>query len=454
MESASLSLIPILQSVNAPCSLNHAAAMFERGNGTNFSQGTFSSSTWDCQDIDWVFNSTSDCKDIDWVFNSPENFLYCLSLPSLLLENQEGLISPDDQGLLAGELDIVEKNDLGAVIVTNITGCFKGYIRTCQNEPLCSEAYGKLKIDDHCQNFLSSTDSFPISSNGSHGTEDCIDALCKSITATASTDIIGIGVFISYFLQAGCALSAFAVPILWDFGLYYVVLFAFRYKDGYIKARERAFRIHQRQTKHRDRLIPPLVEFHKTQCFFMFAVQVSAIASLNARLFGATSLQQLRNNYCVVTVLAFGGFVPITFVLLELRRLHQNSWYMLVISALTVAMSAATFHTASKSKLAAMDLSPLQGTSYMGCGLANPDKGNSSHPHYGAVEIFNSLEWSFGQIMALVVWMPPIAEYIVMELEGLAEGSAYRIPRDWTLTPRKSEQTKFEGTNLALTSRH
>ena len=254
----------------------------------------------------------------------------------------------------------------------------------------------------------------------------------------------------------------------------------------------------------------------------MFAVQVSAIASLNARLFGATSLQQLRNNYCVVTVLAFGGFVPITFVLLELRRLHQNSWYMLVISALTVAMSAATFHTASKSKLAAMDLSPLQGTSYMGCGLANPvgfclnhgcrqyasdnglgqrcafmlslgvilvlfmehcqvhkwprisrismacqsrfstsgremffsclsfivitfhflifgrylkdltvfarySIGNSSHPHYGAVEIFNSLEWSFGQIMALVVWMPPIAEYIVMELGKFNPGDTDHI---------------------------
>ena len=181
MDNTSLSTISVLQSVNAPCSLSHAAAIFERSNGTKSLHGTF-------------LNSTSDCQDIDWVFDSPDNFLNCLSLPSLLLKIQEGLISPDDQGLLAGELDIVDKNDLGANIVTDITDCFKGYIQTCQNDPFCGEAYDVLKVDDHCQNFLSSKDSFPISSNGSHGTRDCMDSLCKSITATASTDIVGIGV--------------------------------------------------------------------------------------------------------------------------------------------------------------------------------------------------------------------------------------------------------------------
>lgn len=177
MDSASLSN----DSVNAPCSLSHAAAIFERSNKTNSLHGTF-------------FNSTSLCQDIDLVFNSPDNFLDCLSLPSLLLNIQEGLISPDDQGLLAGELDFVEKKDLGASIVTDITDCFKGYIRTCRNDPFCGEAYDNLKVDDHCQNFLSSKVSFPISSNGSYGTQDCIDSLCKSIIATASTDIVGIGV--------------------------------------------------------------------------------------------------------------------------------------------------------------------------------------------------------------------------------------------------------------------
>lgn len=319
-----------------------------------------------------------------------------------------------------------------------------------------------------------------------------------------------IQVFISYFIQAGFALGAFSLLILWDFGLYYLLLSIFWYKLGYQKARQRAFDLSERQFKHLERLIPALVEFHKTQCFFMFAVQVSALASMKARLFGATSLQQLQNNYCVITVLAFGGFVPITFILFELRMLHQKSWYMLFLSSLSVAMSAATYFTASTSELSAEDIS-TQGTTYDGCGLANPTSfcitngcerygsqhglgqvgafilsllvilglflehchverwpgvksiwrrfssklgktgteiasgcvgfmivvfhfvffgeylqdlsvfarfsiGNVRYKNYGAVNIFNSYDWSFGQIVALVVWLPPICEYIVLEL--------------------------------------
>ena len=323
----------------------------------------------------------------------------------------------------------------------------------------------------------------------------------------------GMQVFISYFIQAGFALGAFSLLVLWDFGLYYLLLCVFWYKLGYNKARQRAFDLSESQTKHLERLIPALVEFHKTQCFFMFAVQVSAMASMKARLFEATSLQQLQNNYCVITVLAFGGFVPITFILFELRTLHQKSWYMLFLSALSVGMSAATYYTARNFELSGKDIS-TQGTTYTGCGLANPTTfcltngcekygshtglgqegafilsllvilvfflehchverwpgfktvwqmfssrfgktgkeilfgclgiivvifhfvffgeylqdlsvfarysiGNVKYKNYGAVALFNSYDWSFGQIVALVVWLPPICEYIVLELGRL-----------------------------------
>ena len=367
--------------------------------------------------------------------------------------------------------------------------------------------------------------TFPIATSDGHGTLDCVNAICSAITADASTGIVGIGVrvsgsiscvlaktvvqvFISYFIQAGFALGAFSLLILWDFGLYYLLLCVFCHKLGYQKARQRAFDLSERQLKHLERLIPALVEFHKTQCFFMFAVQVSALASMKARLLGASSLQQLQNNYCVITVLAFGGFVPITFILFELSLLHQKSWYMLLLSSLSVAMSAATYFTASNFELSAKDIS-TQGMTYNGCGLANPTAfcltngcetygsnrglgqvgafilsllvilglflehchverwpgvniirrssgfskggieiafrcvgfiivvfhfvffgeylqdlsvfarfsiGNVSYKNYGAVEIFNSFDWSFGQIVALVVWLPPICEYIVLEL--------------------------------------
>ena len=450
---------------------------------------------------------------------------------------------PGDQALIAGTFGIVEEIESSRAIVANITGCFDGYVRSCRNNTVCNSAYYHIQVESKCQNFFAAgngtRDTFPISTNtpcgtrgatnDSCGTRDCIDAICSAITATANNDVVGIGVriqenimfcstkaveqvFISYFLQAGFALGVFAFSILWDFGLYYLLLCALVYKKGYGKARERAFDLSERQSKHRDRLIPPLVEFHKTQCFFMFAVQVSAMASMKNKLFNATSLQQLQNNYCVITVLAFGGFTPITFVLLVLRMLHQSSWYMLFLSAATVGMSAGTYFTASNLEISPADIS-MQ-ANYEGCGLINPTSfclsngcslygsnhglgqegafilsllfilmlfleschveqwtgisklcnlfltrfgklgkdllfgclgfiivvlhfvyfgqylrdltifarystGNVSYTYWGAVELFNSSDWSFGQIVSLVVWASPICEFMVLEIGKL-----------------------------------
>ena len=501
-------------SVNATYSFGNAAAAFEHSNGTALIRSGCS-------------NCTLACQNLDQVFGSPATFQNCLSLPSVISSLDQGFYASSDRRLLVNEFGIAEGSDLGTPIVANITGCFSGYLQSCRNDTVCQSAYRELKVESQCQAFLSNSSTFPIATSEDHGTLDCINAICSAITADASTDIVGIGVripilhvcflakpivqvFISYFIQAGFALGAFSLLILWDFGLYYLLLCGFSYKLGYKKARQRAFDLSEGQFKHLERLIPALVEFHKTQCFFMFAVQVSALASMKARLFGATSLQQLQNNYCVITVLAFGGFVPITFILFELRMLHQKSWYMLLLSSLSVAMSAATYFTASNFELSAKDIS-TQGTTYNGCGLANPTSfcltngceiygshhglgqvgafilsllvilglflehchverwpgvkniwrsfssrfgktgkdiafgcvgflivvfhfvffgeylqdlsvfarfsiGNVRYKNYGAVEIFNSFDWSFGQIVALVVWLPPICEYIVLEL--------------------------------------
>ena len=523
MDPALISNITTVETVNTTFSIGNAAAIFERSNGTEMVLGA----------CDYT-NCTSVCLDLDRVFNSPATFLNCLSLPSLSSKIQNKSMWPGDQALVGGTFGIVEEIEPSRAIVANITGCFDGYVRSCQNNTVCNSAYRHLDVESTCQNFFASENdtrgTFPISSNGSFGTRDCIDAICSAITATANNDVVGIGVrvagnimpcsantsqqvFISYFLQAGFALGVFAFSILWDFGLYYLLLCAFLYKKGYEKARERAFDLSERQSKHRDRLVPPLVEFHKTQCFFMFAVQVSAMASMKNKLFNATSLQQLQNNYCVIKVLAFGGFTPITFILLVLRMLHQNSWYMLFLSAATVGMSAATYFTASNLELSPKDIS-TQGTNYEGCGLTNPTSfclsngcslygsnhglgqegafilslvfililflegchvqrwtgmsklcnlfltrfgklgkellfgclgfiisvlhfvyfgqylqdltifarysiGNVSYKYWGAVEIFNSSDWSFGQIVALIVWASPICEFMVLEIGEL-----------------------------------
>ena len=518
MDHALISNISILDTVNTTFSIGNAATIFERSNGTEM-----------VRDACGHTNCTSVCQDLNRVFSSPATFLNCLSLPSLSSKIQDKSMWPGDQALLAVTFGIEEEIEPSRAIVANITGCFDGYVRSCQNNTVCNSASRHYDVESKCQNFFASgngtRDTFPLL-----GTRDCIDTICSVITATANNDVVGIGVrisgkilscsaktveqvFISYFLQAGFALGVFAFSILWDFGLYYLLLCAFLYKKGYGKARERAFEISERQSKHRDRLIPPLVEFHKTQCFFMFAVQVSAMASMKNKLLSATSLQQLQNNYCVIKVLAFGGFTPITFILLVLRILVKHSWYMMFLSAATVGMSAATYFTASNLDLSPDDISK-QGTNYEGCGLTNPTSfclsngcslygsnhgldqegafilsllfilmlflerchverwtgisklcklfltrfgklgkdllfgclgfiiiaihlvyfgqylqdltifarfsiGNVSYKYWGAVEIFNSSDWSFGQIVALVVWASPICEFMVLEIGEL-----------------------------------
>ncbi|KAI9813396.1 MAG: hypothetical protein M1827_004070 [Pycnora praestabilis] len=42
-------------------------------------------------------------------------------------------------------------------------------------------------------------------------------------------------------------------------------------------------------------------------------------------------------------------------------------------------------------------------------------------------------DWAFGQVVAITVWVPPLLEYLKLELEGTAEGHRYRLPLQWWL---------------------
>ena len=187
MDPALISNISIAETVNTTFSIGNAAAAFERSNGTEMVLGA----------CDFT-NCTSVCQDINRVFQSPATFLNCLSLPSLSSKIQDNSMWPGDQALIGGTFGIVEEIEPSRAIVANITGCFGGYVRSCQNNTVCNSAYRHLDVESKCQNFFASESNtgstFPISSNGSFGTRDCIDAICSAITATANNDVVGIGV--------------------------------------------------------------------------------------------------------------------------------------------------------------------------------------------------------------------------------------------------------------------
>ena len=182
MNHALTNNITILETVSTTFSIGSAAAAFERSNGSELVLGACS-----------LANCTLVCQDLNRVFSSPATFLNCLSLPSLSSKIQEKSLWPDDQALVAEKFGIVEEVELSRGIVASITGCLDGYVRSCQNNTVCNNAYDHLGVESKCQTFLASGNgtTFPI---GANGTRDCINAICSAITATANNDVVGIGV--------------------------------------------------------------------------------------------------------------------------------------------------------------------------------------------------------------------------------------------------------------------
>ncbi|KAL8830012.1 MAG: hypothetical protein Q9191_001676 [Dirinaria sp. TL-2023a] len=102
----------------------------------------------------------------------------------------------------------------------------------------------------------------------------------------------------------------------------------------HMKAKERAL----------PRLAAALVEFQKAQCYFMIAVQIAAMVTISDGRLQSTSLQQLYNNWVAVGVISGSGFLPVTFNLLCLQSTGKRSWYLTLLSTITVeGMKAANY---------------------------------------------------------------------------------------------------------------
>ena len=100
--------------------------------------------------------------------------------------------------------------------------------------------------------------------------------------------------------------------------------------------------------KHLSRLMAALTDFHKAQCFFMLATNIAAQVAIRARGLEPQSLQQLYNNWIFLKTVSLSGLLPITFTLSNLYLVDMLSWYMILLSALTVTLSVATFAAVGK----------------------------------------------------------------------------------------------------------
>ncbi|KAL8720767.1 MAG: hypothetical protein Q9181_007855 [Wetmoreana brouardii] len=100
--------------------------------------------------------------------------------------------------------------------------------------------------------------------------------------------------------------------------------------------------------KHLFRLITALTDFQKSQCFFMIATNIAALVVISRGGLDPKNLQQIYNCWIFLKVIAVDGFLPITFTLTNLYLVGMLSWYIILMSSLTVALSIATFAAVGK----------------------------------------------------------------------------------------------------------
>ena len=150
-------------------------------------------------------------------------------------------------------------------------------------------------------------------------------------------------------MQMGLALLAFVFTIPWP-----SIIRAFRtgfvYCLGFISPQRRSSKEKQHyqvpstqsDRKYPEALTTALVDFQKAQCFFMIATNIAGLVIEQSGGLAPESLQQLYNTYIFIKVIAIGGYLPITFTLLNLHMIKQLSWHLLTLSIVTMAVATTT----------------------------------------------------------------------------------------------------------------
>lgn len=96
-------------------------------------------------------------------------------------------------------------------------------------------------------------------------------------------------------------------------------------------------------------LVAALVDFHKIQCFFASTIQITALIFFQeSQSSSAQDITAVRSSFrdffdtSVLIVLATSGFIPIVFTLACISRYGRQSWYLIVLSLVTILLATAT----------------------------------------------------------------------------------------------------------------
>ncbi len=164
--------------------------------------------------------------------------------------------------------------------------------------------------------------------------------------------MINAQVFSSFVIQSGIAVFALAALIVFEW-------FSPKPKettniDEVTQGDQPAFEHQTSVEKREDKLITALVEFHKAQCYFASTIQITALILFHQN--QSDISVYIKSNEPifdkdlidsnVLVLLATSAFVPICVVLACVTRYGRHSWYVIVLSTITVLLATATMGSA------------------------------------------------------------------------------------------------------------
>ncbi|KAL8925846.1 MAG: hypothetical protein Q9172_002050 [Xanthocarpia lactea] len=294
------------------------------------------------------------CQEPSLIFKNTATLHNCLHYPLIVQAISEQALE-DGSGTIAQDYNISAAKVAGATSTTNaIQHCLTDYAFSMPKSSKYSSSACGGSTRSLCYNHTN---------------------ICQSVYAPVIDDIAGIGIYTSYWMQNGIALVAFALLRLFDFWIYYVTIALLGCVYGLQGAKAKAECTKKSGLRHRvPNLISALFEFQKAQCFFMIAVQAAAIIVVKQGGFEARTLQQLSNSYSAITLVAICGYLPVVFTLLNLHGAGKASWYIILLSTITVIISGITAFTTKRFAPSSNDLVGLHNVtgSWASCGSRNP----------------------------------------------------------------------------------
>jgi hypothetical protein len=102
----------------------------------------------------------------------------------------------------------------------------------------------------------------------------------------------------------------------------------------------------KRERDHSHALATALVEY-KNQCYFISAIEIAALAlGRQTAALGAMNQRALPRFDLMLSIpLSMNGFVPIIFTLTFISRYGRLSWYIIILSVVTIALLTGSLAT-------------------------------------------------------------------------------------------------------------